>query len=79
MDRIENPSYLAGRPAFREYLISNPWIAKRKKINTFLLNKTNFLNKTNLNFIVYKFTINQEGKLRKYHLKYYTFLKYPRR
>ena len=35
MDRIENPSYLAGRPAFREYLISNPWIAKRKKINTF--------------------------------------------
>ena len=31
MDRIENPSYLAGRPAFREYLISNPW----KKINTF--------------------------------------------
>ena len=35
MDRIENPSYLADRPAFREYLISNPWIAKRKKINTF--------------------------------------------
>ena len=35
MDRIENPSYLAGRPAFREYLISNPWIAKRKKMNTF--------------------------------------------
>ena len=35
MDRIESPSYLAGRPAFREYLISNPWIAKRKKINIF--------------------------------------------
>ena len=35
MDRIENPSYLAGRPAFREYLISNPWTAKKKKINTF--------------------------------------------
>ena len=35
MDRIETPSYLAGRPAFREYLDSNPWIARRKKINTF--------------------------------------------
>ena len=35
MDRIETPSYLAGRLAFREYLDSNPWIAKRKKINTF--------------------------------------------
>ena len=35
MDRIENPSYLAGRPAFREYLSRYPWIAKRKKINTF--------------------------------------------
>ena len=32
---IETPSYLAGRPAFREYLDSNPWIARRKKINTF--------------------------------------------
>ena len=36
MDRIETPSYLAGRPAFREYLDSNPWIAKRKKVLLFL-------------------------------------------
>ena len=35
LDRIESPSYLAGRPAFREYLNDNPWIAKRKQINIY--------------------------------------------
>ena len=35
LNRIESPSYIAGRPAFREYLSDNPWIAKRKKINIY--------------------------------------------
>ena len=35
LNRIESPSYIAGRPAFREYLNDNPWIAKRKKINIY--------------------------------------------
>ena len=35
LDRIESPSYLAGRPAFCEYLNENPWIAKKKQINIF--------------------------------------------
>ena len=42
MDRIENPSYLAGRPAFRENLISNPWFAKKKNINNFQCHNFDF-------------------------------------
>ena len=34
MSRIETPSYMASRPAFCEYLIENPWIARAKGINT---------------------------------------------
>ena len=35
LNRIETPSYLAGRPAFSQYLEDNPWSARRKGINIF--------------------------------------------
>ena len=35
LNHIETPSYLAGRPAFSQYLEDNPWSARRKGINIF--------------------------------------------
>ena len=35
LNRIESPSYLAGRPAFSQYMEENPWSARRKGINIF--------------------------------------------
>ena len=35
LNRIETPSYMAGRPAFSQYLEDNPWSARRKEINIF--------------------------------------------
>ena len=36
LNRIETPSYLAGRPVFSQYLEDNPWSARRKGINIFI-------------------------------------------
>ena len=33
LNRIETPSYLAGRPAFSQYMEGHPWSARRKGIN----------------------------------------------
>jgi len=35
LNRIETPSYLAGRSAFSQYMEENPWVARRRGINTF--------------------------------------------
>ena len=35
LHRIESPSSVSGREAYREYLNENPWVAKRRGINIF--------------------------------------------
>ena len=35
LNRIEPPSSVLGRPAFCEYMMENPWVAKRRGINLF--------------------------------------------
>ena len=38
LGRIESPSYIAGRPAYCEYLCENPWVAKYKQVNIYKYN-----------------------------------------
>jgi len=35
LNRIETPSYITGRAAFSQYMEENPWVARRRGINTF--------------------------------------------
>ena len=35
LNRIEPPSSVVNRPAFCEYMIENPWVARRRGINLF--------------------------------------------
>ena len=40
---VLSPSYLAGRPAFSQYLEDNPWSARREEINIFRSQQQGFV------------------------------------